>query len=118
VPHSIHSNTTLHQLYRYSTDGRTHETVIEDLKAYSGAVTISPDGKLLAIAEETPNDEPKPINVWDLSTGKLKQRFGGHWGHIDGLAFSPDGKKLASFSSDGGIIKIWNLDGSVRGPQL
>ena len=48
--------------------------------------------------------------VFDLVSGKLKTQFGGHWNPIGSLAFSPDGKKLASIAHVGGVIKIWSLD--------
>jgi WD40 repeat protein len=96
-------------LYRYSEDGKTHETLIEDLGPHGNATAISRDEKLLAVAEQTTGSGAEGIKVFDLTTAKLIKRFGGHWSHIGSLAFSPDGKKLASIAATGGVIKIWSL---------
>ena len=49
------------------------------------------------------------IELWDTSTGELLHTL---WGHADAvltLAFSPDGKTLASGSADG-TVGAWNTD--------
>jgi RNA polymerase sigma factor (sigma-70 family) len=56
-------------------------------------VAFSPDGKLLATAV---NQRPPDIQLWDLATGKEVRRLRGHRVGIFRLAFSPDGKTLAS----------------------
>ena len=39
--------------------------------------------------------------VWDVMTGKELLTLSGHEGRISGLAFSPDGKRLATAGDDG-----------------
>lgn len=48
------------------------------------------------------------ILVWSVGDGKLTQRLAGHVGSIQGISLSPNGKRLASVSSDN-RLKIWSL---------
>jgi WD40 repeat protein len=47
--------------------------------------------------------------VWDVSTGKELGQFRGDDGTVIGLAFSPDGKFLAS-TSIGMTGLVWDFD--------
>ncbi len=70
-------------------------------------VGLSPDGKILA----TGNDHHL-IHLWDVATGELKQTIQTEW-EPGILAFSPDGKTLASV----GWRNIYLLDvntGKIR----
>jgi WD40 repeat protein len=81
--------------------------------------TLSPDGRLLATADhpETPVRGPLPagakqqeyrVRVWSVFTGKELARFTGHKGAVYCVAFSPDGKTLASGSADANIL-LWDV---------
>jgi RNA polymerase sigma factor (sigma-70 family) len=76
------------------------------------AVAFSPDGK--ALASGAPADRPVPgdfarvVRVWEVATGKERLAFSGHRGPTASLAFAPDGRSLASGSTDTSVL-IWDL---------
>src|SRR5581483_4852259 len=76
---------------------------------YAGAV--SADGELLAVSGVGYSRGGKrvvPIYVLSLSSGKLRHVLKGHTALVEALAFSPNGKLLASGSRDN-TARIWDL---------
>ncbi len=70
---------------------------------------LSDDGKLLAIADGSLGiTEPSTIEVLDYGSGRSLHKFTGHGGPVTALAFSKDGKKLASGSGDTTIL-VWDV---------
>jgi RNA polymerase sigma factor (sigma-70 family) len=73
-------------------------------------VTLSADGKLLAVA---PHDKTT-VALWDVATGK-EHTLKGNPFSVTALAFSPDGKTLATGTgswlpdSAPGEIKLWDV---------
>jgi hypothetical protein len=63
---------------------------------------FSPDQKIVAAAQE------KSIALLDAATGKEVRRFLGHSHPITALAFTPDGKRLASGSKDKSVM-LWDV---------
>jgi WD40 repeat protein len=71
------------------------------------ALAFSPDGKRLAAARLG----DRTIHLWDITAGIERQCLVGHRGEIFTLAFSSDGKVLASGSLDGTAL-IWDGNGT------
>jgi len=74
-----------------------------------GQVAFSPDGRWLAA---TCGEE---VRIWDAESGEELHALKWHLKWINGLAFSPDGSRLATCSNDRDI-KLWAtaLDPEVR----
>jgi len=73
-----------------------------------GAAIFSPDGRLLVTNDwGSATINPENIYVWDATSGELLRRMSGHSGRPSGLAFSPDGRQLASCDSSATVI-VWD----------
>src|SRR5262249_30221565 len=76
------------------------------------SVAFSPDGKLLASGgggglEEQGKALPGEIKLWDAQTGQKIRTPIGHTRQVLSVAFSHDGKLLASASEDK-TVKVWD----------
>jgi len=83
---------------KYALEG--HSTITE-------SVAFSPDGSMLASAGHVDG----AVRLWDVRAGKLRQEIKAHDAPT-AVAFSPDGKTLATGGYDG-ALKLWDVGGGA-----
>ena len=71
-------------------------------------MAFSPDGRLLATSEG--ND----IHLWEAATGKEVRSYRGHRNEVHAMAFSANGRRLASSGTDATTV-IWELSAATQG---
>jgi len=49
------------------------------------------------------------VRLWEASGGREILTLHGHHDRVHGVAFSPDGARLASASADG-VVRIWKTE--------
>jgi WD40 repeat protein len=76
------------------------------------AVAFAADGRRVASGEGDRNPDgtfgPPTVRVWDAATGRELQTLRGHESDVLGLAFSPDGRRLAAGLKDSTVL-IWDV---------
>src|SRR5207244_3872926 len=91
-----------------ATEGRSDDEFIKLWNAKTGALILtiayddfvtsmaySPDGNRLATTLQS-----KTVKIWDVQTGKELLSLEGHTTQVNCVAFSRDGKKVATGSND------------------
>lgn len=68
-------------------------------------LAFSPDGTRLASAAEAINS----VRLWEPTSGNRLGELRGQWGHTTGVAFSPDGKHLATATGHGYVV-VWDAE--------
>jgi WD40 repeat protein/tRNA A-37 threonylcarbamoyl transferase component Bud32/tetratricopeptide (TPR) repeat protein len=74
-------------------------------------VAFSPDGQLLAASVHSFNAEHEPVGtvvLWSVASGQQVRTLSGHTQNVYGVAFSPDGERLVSASTDQ-TARVWDV---------
>jgi WD40 repeat protein len=86
----------------------------QELRAFANVpddvqcLSVSPDGKLVAVGHTTGVEEPGTIRLWDVETGREVRALTGHTKRLCSVQFARDGKTLLSSSFDG-TVRLWDV---------
>jgi WD40 repeat protein/serine/threonine protein kinase len=94
------------QLLEWNRQGKLVRSVTLDVRGVTAAA-FSPDRRRLALAS-SPRQTAGVLRVYDVATMQEIRHLSGHRQAVRSLAFSPDGKLLASLG-DEGRVKLWNV---------
>lgn len=95
--------------------GKVIRTIKAKASSASNGLTFSPDGNRLAFGAQVWNEEGYPA-VYDLANSGGLQSFGNKDKLILEVAFSPDGKQLASRSYKGNL-QFWDISSGKTLPH-
>jgi WD40 repeat protein len=95
-------------------DGReVGRLICENIEAIAALATngmaFSPDGRWLAACSNTADRSPGEVRVFDLTTGQRVFTLRGHTSNVTSVAFSLDGRRIATSSFDR-TVKLWETE--------
>jgi WD40 repeat protein len=98
------------ELVLVNMESKTYEIVYQDVQSKILSVRFSPDGNRIAYGTFEIKDNRGLVKIFDVKKkAKDSRQFTGHKAGVYDVEFSPDGKLLASASSDQ-RVQMWVLD--------
>ena len=81
-------------------------------------VAFSPDGGTLATADFTSTRaSPRAVQFWDVAGHRQTARITGGAADSDSIAYSPDGRTVATGSYDG-TVRLWDVSSRAAVAEL
>jgi WD40 repeat protein len=103
-------------LWTAATRFSTADSFRGDPTLFTNAFDISPDDSTLATVggtsspvQRAADQDRGEVLLWEIASGRVKQRLRGHRGSVMCARFSPDGKSLATGGSDTSVI-VWSVE--------
>ncbi|KAL4911900.1 hypothetical protein BDW62DRAFT_206990 [Aspergillus aurantiobrunneus] len=98
--------------------GHCLHTFTEEFAHWGETKSFSPDGKMLASQVNCSS----VVEVWNVLDRQHLYSLDGHYGRVDCIMFSPDGRTLATTSRDD-TLRLWDPESGeclhlLRGPSL
>jgi WD40 repeat protein len=86
-------------------------TILHSAADSYGGPVFSPDGHYVAVSLNMPKKQVSEVKLWEVATGKEISAFTAPEGVLDflPLAFSPDGRRLAATTPEGGKVFLYDV---------
>ena len=88
----------------YSRSGQDWSSrACSNIAPFTFSMALSPDGQFLVVGSKRPDAE-----IWDLQTRQLVGHLEGHGGWVSDVAYSPDGRWIATSEPESTKVYLWN----------